>query len=69
MPPVGVPRIVGEFSRLSERNRNHLRLYTQRSNIMFETAVQEKRTGIPWGIIMGVAALAGLLGAGYMLIT
>jgi hypothetical protein len=36
---------------------------------MFETAVQEKRTGIPWGIIMGVAALAGLLGAGYMLIT
>lgn len=36
---------------------------------MFETAVQEKRTGIPWGIIMGVAALAGLFGAGYMLIT
>jgi hypothetical protein len=35
---------------------------------MFETAVQEKRTGVLWGIIMGLAALAVLLGAGYTLI-
>ena len=36
---------------------------------MFETAVQEKRTGILWGIIIGCAALAMLLGTGYILIT
>ena len=36
---------------------------------MFETAVQEKRTGVLWGIIVGFAALATLLGAGYMLIS
>jgi hypothetical protein len=35
---------------------------------MFETAVQEKRTGMLWGIIIGRAALAALLGAGYILI-
>jgi hypothetical protein len=35
---------------------------------MFET-IREKRTGIPWGIIMGVVALAVLLGTGYILIT
>jgi hypothetical protein len=35
---------------------------------MFETAVQEKRSGVLWGIIMGFAALAVLLGAGYALI-
>jgi hypothetical protein len=35
---------------------------------MFETAVQEKRTGMLWGVIMGVVALAVLLGAGYALI-
>jgi hypothetical protein len=35
---------------------------------MFETAVQEKRSGILWGIIIGCAALAALLGAGYALI-
>jgi hypothetical protein len=35
---------------------------------MFETAVQEKRTGILRGIIIGCAALAALLGAGYILI-
>jgi len=35
---------------------------------MFETAVQEKRTGVLWGVIMGVVALAALLGAGYVLI-
>lgn len=35
---------------------------------MFETAVQEKRTGVVWGIIMGLAAFATLLTAGYVLI-
>ena len=35
---------------------------------MFETAVQEKRTGMLWSVIMGVVALAVLLGAGYALI-
>jgi hypothetical protein len=35
---------------------------------MFETAVQEKRTGMLWGIIIGFAALVALLGAGYILI-
>ena len=36
---------------------------------MFEMAVQEKRTGIGWGIIVALAALVALLGAGYILIT
>jgi hypothetical protein len=35
---------------------------------MFETAVQEKRTGTLWGIIIGCAALAALLATGYVLI-
>ena len=35
---------------------------------MFETAVQEKGSGILWGIIIGCAALAVLLGTGYALI-
>jgi hypothetical protein len=35
---------------------------------MFETAVQEKRTGTLWGIIIACAALAVLLGTGYALI-
>jgi hypothetical protein len=37
---------------------------------MFETAVQEKRSGVLWGIIIGclALALAVLLGAGYALI-
>ena len=35
---------------------------------MFETAVQEKRSGVIWGIITGCLALAVLLGAGYALI-
>jgi hypothetical protein len=35
---------------------------------MFETAVQKKRAGMLWGVIMGVVALAVLLGAGYALI-
>ena len=36
---------------------------------MFETAVLEKRTGVAWGIIVGCAAFAALLAAGYVLIT
>ncbi len=36
---------------------------------MFETAVQEKRTGMLWGVIIGVVSLAVLLGTGYILIT
>jgi hypothetical protein len=36
--------------------------------IMFETAVQEKSTGMLWGVIVAFAALAALLGAGYILI-
>ena len=35
---------------------------------MFETAVQEKRTTLLWGAIMGIVALAVLFGAGYALI-
>ncbi len=35
---------------------------------MFETAVQEKRSGIAWGIIVGCIALAVLWGVGYALI-
>jgi hypothetical protein len=36
---------------------------------MFETAVQEKHSGMLWGVIVGVGALAVLLGTGYILIT
>jgi len=36
---------------------------------MFETAVQEKRTGVLWGLIVGLVALVGLFSAGYVLIT
>jgi hypothetical protein len=36
---------------------------------MFETAVQEKRTGILWGVIVGLIALAALFATGYILIT
>ena len=36
---------------------------------MFETAVQEKRTGMIWGIVVAVVALAALLGGGYILIS
>jgi hypothetical protein len=35
---------------------------------MFETAVQEKRTTLLWGAIMGIVALAALLGTGYAII-
>ena len=33
---------------------------------MFETAVLAKRTTLLWGVIMGVVALAVLLGTGYV---
>ena len=36
---------------------------------MFETAVQEKRTGILWGVVIGLVALAVMLGTGYVLVT
>jgi hypothetical protein len=36
---------------------------------MFETAVQEKHSGVLWGVIIGVVALGVLLGTGYILIT
>lgn len=39
------------------------------SDHMFETAVQEKRTGTLWGVVSGFVALALLLGSGYVLIT
>ncbi len=35
---------------------------------MFETAAQEKRTGMHWGVMVAFAALAALLGGGYILI-
>ena len=36
---------------------------------MFETAAQEKRTGILWGVVIGLVALAVMLGTGYVLVT
>ena len=36
---------------------------------MFETAVEEKRSGVLWGIIVGCVTFVVLLGAGYVLIT
>ena len=36
---------------------------------MFETAVAEKRTGVPWGLIAGVGAFAVLIVGGYFLVT
>ncbi len=36
---------------------------------MFETSVQEKRAGLPWGIMIACATFAVLLGVGYVLIT
>ncbi len=35
---------------------------------MFETAVLGKRPTLLWGTVLGIVALAGLLGAGYALI-
>ena len=43
-------------------------LYIEEQITMFETSVLAKRTTLLWGAIMGVVALAVLLGAGYVLI-
>jgi hypothetical protein len=61
-------RAITELLTIAERNRNQLRLYIRGTIIMFETAVQGKRTGMLWGINFGCTALAELLGAGYVLI-
>lgn len=39
-----------------------------REVIMFES-VEEKKGGTPWGVIAGLVAFAGLLAAGYFVIT
>lgn len=36
---------------------------------MFETAVQERHIGVPWGVIAGLIAFAALLVGGYFLVT
>ena len=36
---------------------------------MFETALQEERTGLPWGLISGFVAFAALVLGGYFLVT
>ena len=43
-------------------------IHNEEQIIMFETAVLEKRTTLLWGVIMGVVALAALLGTGYVLV-
>ena len=53
---------------LAEQNPTRFRLIQRGANAMFETAVLGKRTTLLWGAIMGVVALAVLLGAGYVLI-
>jgi len=35
---------------------------------MFRTAVMEERTGLPWGIIVGVLAFVSLLAGAYILV-
>ena len=36
--------------------------------MMFQTAVQEERTGAPWGILGGLMSFVVLLATGYFLI-
>ncbi len=36
---------------------------------MFQTALIEERSGVPWGLIAGCIAFAALLLSGYMLVT
>lgn len=36
---------------------------------MFETAVEETRSGPPWGVIIGLIAFVVLLIAGYFMVT
>jgi hypothetical protein len=61
--------VAGSFYKIAERNRDSLRLIQGGAIIMFETAVQEKHSGMLWGVIIGVVALVVLLGTGYVLIT
>ena len=35
---------------------------------MFETAVQEKRSTLLWGVIVGLIAFVALLGLGYVVV-
>jgi hypothetical protein len=42
--------------------------YNEEQLLMFETAVQEKRTGILWDVVVGLIVFAALLGTGYILI-
>ncbi len=35
---------------------------------MFTTAVMEERTGLPWGLIVGLLAFATLLTGAYLLV-
>ena len=35
---------------------------------MFETAVQEERSGVPWGILIACTAFAVLIVVGYALV-
>jgi len=57
------------YTNLAEQNRHQIRSIQRGAITMFETAVQEKRTGIRWGVVIGLVALAVLLGAGYVLVT
>ena len=52
-----------------EQNCDSLRLLIQEQVIMFETAVQERRTDVPWGVIVGCAPFAVLLAIGYVFVT
>jgi hypothetical protein len=56
------PRIFPHRSRPNKITTGFV--YSGEATTMFETAVQEKHTGVPWGIIMGCAALVALLGVG-----
>lgn len=52
----------------TEPNSSPARLNTCREQtIMFQTAVMEERTGLPWGVIAGFLAFAALLVGAYTL--
>jgi hypothetical protein len=56
---------VDNLIRLTERSVCYL---IHREVIMFES-VDEKRGGMPWGMIAGLLAFAGLLVAGYFVVS